>query len=160
MSQTKKKLLLLGGLRNLIPVIKAAHEQGYYVITCDYKPNNPAHQFSDEFHNISILDKEAVLALAKELNINGILSFAVDPEVATAAYFAEKLNLPFNDSNASVDILQNKAKFREFLTQNDFNVPKAKGFSSTKNLDNEIKYFNWPLIVKPVDSSGSKGFKK
>ena len=44
-----KKILLLGGLRYLIPVIKSAHELGYYVITCDYLPNNIAHQYSDEY---------------------------------------------------------------------------------------------------------------
>ena len=61
-----KKILLLGGSRYLRPVIKAAHELGYYVITCDYLPDNYAHRYSDEYHNISILDKEAVLELAKK----------------------------------------------------------------------------------------------
>lgn len=49
----QKKLMLLGGLRYLLPVIKAAHEQGYYVITADYLPNNIAHKFSDEYVNVS-----------------------------------------------------------------------------------------------------------
>ena len=44
-----KKILLLGGLRYLIPVIKTANELGYYVITCDYLTNNIAHQYSDEY---------------------------------------------------------------------------------------------------------------
>ena len=47
-----KKILLLGGLRYLIPVINAAHQQGYYVITADYLPDNYAHKFSDEYINI------------------------------------------------------------------------------------------------------------
>ena len=45
----QKKLMLLGGIRYLLPVIKAAHEQGYYVITADYLPDNIAHQYSDEY---------------------------------------------------------------------------------------------------------------
>ena len=80
----QKKLLLLGGLRYLLPVIEAAHKLGYYVITCDYIPGNIAHKYSDEYHNVSIIDKEAVLALARELEIDGIMSFAVDPGVVTA----------------------------------------------------------------------------
>ena len=44
----QKKIMLLGGIRYLLPVIKAAHEQGYYVITADYLPNNVAHKYSDE----------------------------------------------------------------------------------------------------------------
>lgn len=92
----QKKILLLGGLRYLLPVIKAAHDLGYYVITCDYIPNNIAHKYSDEYHNVSIVDKEAVLALAQKLQIDGIMSFAVDPGVITAAYVQERLGLPGN----------------------------------------------------------------
>ena len=79
--EKQKKLMLLGGLRYLLPVIEAAHDLGYYVITCDYLPNNIAHKYSDEYCNVSIIDKEAVLALAKNLQIDGIMSFAVDPGV-------------------------------------------------------------------------------
>ena len=93
-----KKLLLLGGLRYLIPVIKVAHEIGIYVITCDYLPNNIAHRYSDEYINESIIDKEAILKIAKEKKIDGIMSFAVDPGVVTAAYVAEKMGLPFQCS--------------------------------------------------------------
>ena len=43
----QKKLMLLGGIRYLLPVIDAAHKQGYYVITADYLPDNIAHRYSD-----------------------------------------------------------------------------------------------------------------
>ena len=85
----QKKLLLLGGSRYLIPAIKAAHDLGVYVITCDYLPDNYAHKLSDEYHNVSIIEKEAILKLAQELQIDGIMSYATDPGVATAAYVAE-----------------------------------------------------------------------
>lgn len=153
-----KKLVLLGGLRYLIPVIEAAHKEGCHVITCDYLPNNIAHKYSDEYHNLSIADKEAVLELVRKLKIDGIMSFAVDPGVITAAYVAENLNLPFAGSYKSVEILQNKALFRDFLTVNNFNVPQAKGYRNyDKSLEDDILDFNWPVIVKPVDSAGSKG---
>ena len=71
--------MLLGGLRYLLPAIRAAHEQGYYVITADYLPNNIAHKYSDEYVNVSIVDKEAVLKVAREKQIDGIMSFACDP---------------------------------------------------------------------------------
>ena len=125
----QKKLMLLGGLRYLLPVIKAAHKLGYYVITCDYLPNNIAHKYSDEYVNVSIIDKEVVLKAAQEKQIDGIMSFAVDPGVVTAAYVAEKMNLPFQGPFQSVSILQDKSKFRQFLTENGFNVPNAKGYT-------------------------------
>ena len=83
MAEAKKKLMLLGGLRYLLPVIEAAHRHSIHVITVDYLPDNIAHRYSDEYHNVSIIDKDAVLALAQELQIDGIMSFAVDPGAAT-----------------------------------------------------------------------------
>ena len=155
----QKKLMLLGGLRYLLPVIEAAHKLGIYVITCDYLPDNIAHKYSDEYRNVSIVDKEAVLAVARELQIDGIMSFAVDPGVVTAAYVQEKMGLPGNPYE-SVCILQNKDRFRNFLTKHGFNVPKAKGFSSIAEALAEAYWYPWPAIVKPTDSAGSKGVTK
>ena len=106
--QEQKKLMLLGGLRYLIPVIEAAHKLGIYVITCDYLPDNIAHKYSDEYCNVSIVDKEAVLKIAQEKQIDGIMSFAVDPGVITAAYVQEQMGLPAFGPYESVCILQNK----------------------------------------------------
>ena len=149
--------MILGGSRYALPVIKAAHELGLYVITCDYLPDNIAHKYSDEYCNVSIIDKDAVLEAAKKLEINGIVSFACDPGVVTAAYVAEKMGLPSCGSYKSVSILQNKGKFRKFLAEHGFNVPVAKGYTSIKKAVKDIELFNWPVIVKPTDSAGSKG---
>lgn len=152
-----KKILLLGGLRYLLPVIESAHQLGYYVITCDYIPENIAHKYSDKYIYASIIDKEAILKIAKEEKIDGIMSFAVDPGVVTAAYVAEQLNLPHSGSLKSISILQNKYLFRKFLEDNGFNVPKSKGYTKYVDVLNDTDYFTWPIIVKPVDSAGSKG---
>ena len=157
MAEVKKKLMLLGGLRYLLPVIEAAHRHGIHVITVDYLPGNIAHRYSDEYHNVSIIDKEAVLALARELQIDGIMSFAVDPGVVAAAYTAEQMGLPFQCSYEAACILQDKSRFRQFLADNGFNVPNARGYNESDNALKDIDYFNWPVIVKPVDSAGSKG---
>ena len=157
MAFEKKKLMLLGGLRYLIPVIETAHELGIHVITVDYLPDNIAHKYSDEYHNVSIIDKQEVLKLAQELDIDGIMSFAVDPGVVTAAYVAEKLGLPFQGSYNSVSILQDKSKFRAFLQENGFNVPKAKGYKDLASAIDDMNNWTYPVIVKPVDSAGSKG---
>lgn len=149
--------MLLGGLRYLVPVIEAAHKLGYYVITCDYLPNNIAHKYSDEYVNVSIVDKDAVLAVAYEKKIDGIMSFAVDPGVVTAAYVQEKMGLPAFGPYESVCILQNKDRFREFLAKHGFNVPLAKGYSSVEEAMADKYRYHWPVIVKPTDSAGSKG---
>lgn len=152
--------MLLGGLRYLLPVIEAAHQQGYYVITCDYLPHNIAHKYSDEYVDVSIVDKEAVLKVAREKKIDGIMSFAVDPGVITASYVQNEMGLPSFGPYESVCILQNKDRFRAFLTEHGFNVPKAKGFGSMDEALAAKDWYPWPVIVKPTDSAGSKGVSR
>lgn len=158
--KVQKKIMLLGGIHYLLPVIKAAHEQGYYVITADYLPDNIAHKYSDEFVNVSIVDKEAVLAEAQKRDIDGIISFGVDPGVETAAYVQEQMGLPSMGPYASVHILQNKDLFRAFLRDHGFNVPAARGYSSVEDALADIEWLHFPMIVKPTDSAGSKGVSK
>ena len=149
--------MLLGGIHYLLPVIKAAHEQGYYVITADYLPDNIAHKYSDEYVNVSITDKEAVLKAAQEHQIDGIISFGVDPGVVAAAYVQEKMGLPSMGPYESVVILQNKDLFRAFLQEHGFNCPKSKGYSTIDDALKDTDWLTWPMIVKPTDSAGSKG---
>lgn len=155
--QKQKRLMLLGGLRYLVPVIEEAHRLGVHVITADYLPDNIAHRYSDEYCNVSIIDKDAVLQAARELHIDGILSHAVDPGVVSAAYVAEQLGLPFQCSYEAACILQDKSLFRQFLTDHGFNCPHAKGYDNVDDALRDVDFFDWPVIVKPVDSAGSKG---
>ena len=152
--------MLLGGIRYLLPVIEAAHKLGVYVITADYLPDNIAHKYSDEYVNVSIIDREAVLKVAQEKQIDGIMSFACDPGVVAAAYVAEKMGLPFQCSYEAARILQDKGLFRDFLMKHGFNCPHAKRYTDINAPLKDICYFNWPVIVKPVDSAGSKAVTK
>ena len=155
-----KKLLLLGGSRYLLPVIREAKALGCHTITCDYLPDNIAHRYSDEYHNVSITDMDAVLKLAEKLNIDGIMSFACDPGVVTAAYVAEQLGLPNVGPYESVAILQDKGRFRSFLREHGFQVPSSSTFDSVGAALSQKDRFTWPQIVKPVDSAGSKGVSR
>lgn len=154
-----KRLLMLGGSLYQTYAIKEAVRLGYYVITCDYLPENPGHKFAHEYHNVSTTDKEAVLALAKELKVDGVVAYASDPAAPTAAYVCEKLGLPTSPYK-SVEILSNKDLFRDFLQKNDFTCPKAKGYTTYEEALKDIAEYRLPVMVKPVDSSGSKGINK
>ena len=156
----QKKLMLLGGIRYLLPVIKIAHDLGYYVITADYLPDNIAHKYSDEYVNVSIIDKEAVLRVAREKQIDGILSYGVDPGVVSAAYVAEKMELPFQCSYEAACTLQDKSLFRQFLQENGFNCPRKADFKNFDDAIANVDTFDYPIIAKPVDSAGSKGVSK
>lgn len=155
----QKKIMLLGGNAFQMSATIRAKELGYYVISCDYLPDNPAHKYADEYHNVSTLDKEKVLDLAKKLNIDGIMSYASDVSATTVAYVAEELGLPGNPLK-SIEILTNKDLFRDFMTKYDFNTPACKAFIDYEEAAEYIKTVKLPVMVKPIDSSGSKGLTK
>ena len=155
-----KKLLLLGGSRYLLPVIREAKALGLHTITCDYLPENIAHRYSDEYHNVSITDLEATLALARQLKVDGVMSFACDPGVVTAAYVAEKMGLPNVGPLESVRILQDKGRFRAFLRDHGFRVPWVRSFETPEEALAAAESLQYPLMVKPTDSAGSKGVSR
>lgn len=154
-----KRILMLGGSTSQIYAIKKAKEMGHYVMICDYLPDNPGQYAADEFYQVSTTDKEAVLKLAKGLNLDGIVCYASDPAAPTAAYVCEKLGFPTSPYH-SVEILSDKAAFRQYLSEHGFHVPKAYSYETLSDMLHDKKKFDYPVMVKPVDSSGSKGINK
>lgn len=152
-----KRILILGGSPFQVPLIERAKKLGLYVITCDYLPENPGHKLSDEYHNVSTTDRDLVLELARKCNIDAITTFSSDPAVPTVAYVAEQLGLP-GPSLSAIERLTEKDKFRSLMKDVGLNVPECFTVSDLevpKDIRTEGLY-----IVKPVDSSGSKGITK
>ena len=139
--------------------IRQAVEMGYYVITCDNQPNNPGHKLAHEHYTVSTVDREGVLELARSLNVDGIVNYASDVSAPTAAYVCEQMGLPTSPL-VSVEILTKKHLFRQFLRENGFNCPKAKSYFTLEEAQADINYFRLPVMVKPVDSAGTKGVNK
>lgn len=154
-----KKVMLLGGNYFQATATKSAKELGFYVISVDYLPENPGHQFADKYYNVSTTDRDAVLALAQELKIDGIVSYASDVSAPTAAYVAEKMGLPTNPLSA-VEIMTQKDRMRQFMEKHNFLVPKGASFTSYEKAYAFFQDIKKPAMVKPVDSSGSKGVSK
>lgn len=154
-----KKILLLGGSVQQIPAIECSKQIGYYTILCDYLKDNPGQYYADKFFCVSTTDKDKILEIAQKENIDGVVAYASDPAAPTAAYVAEKMGIPTNPYRA-VEILSNKDKFRKFLEEHNFCTPKAKGYALVEDAMRDIRNFNMPVIIKPVDSSGSKGVSK
>lgn len=151
-----KKILLLGGSAQQVVAIKTAKRLGYYTVLCDFLTDNPGQYEADMFYLVSTTDKDAVLEVARNEQVDAVLAYASDPAAPTAAYIAEKLGLPGNPCQ-SVEILCNKDRFRKFLLENGFSAPKANGYASVEDALNDKVYYEYPIIIKPVDSSGSKG---
>ena len=144
------KILILGGGFQQLPAIRKAHELGLTVLLVDYLPDAPGRREADQSFLISTRDKEKILELARKEDVSGILAFASDPAEETAAYVAEKMGLP-GGMYAAAGILGNKRKFREFLAMH--RIPAPRHFP----MDYPESDLPYPVVVKPLDSSGSKG---
>lgn len=155
-----KTLMSLGGNYFQMTVVKAAKRLGgIHVIDVDYLENNPAHKYADEYCNISTLDREAVLELAREKKIDGIVSYASDVSASTAAYVAEKLSLPGNPWD-TVDIMSHKDRFRPFLKEKGFRVPEFQMVETEEEAARFFERIQGEILLKPVHASGSKGVSK
>lgn len=155
----KKKILLLGGSAQQLVAIRAAKDLGLYTVLCDYLPDNPGQYEADVFYQVSTTDVDAVYEVAKKEKVNGILAYASDPAALPAAIVCEKLGLRTNPAK-SVEILGLKHPWREFLKNNGFACPKAAAFHpliGKEEMKVLVKDFTFPIVIKPTDSSGSKG---
>ncbi len=154
----QKRVLFLGGAYAQVPIIQEAKDRGWYIITCDYLPDNPGHKLADEYYNVSTTDFQGVLELAKKVNPDFVIAYASDPAAPTAAYVSDKLGLPGNTYN-SVKLLSEKDLFRNFLLNNGFNTPRSVSIINENDFEN-VRFLSFPIMIKPTDSSGSKGVAK
>lgn len=148
-------LMILGAGVMQIPVLKAAKEHGYNVLAIDFDPNAPGIGIADTFDLVSTLDIPKVLEIAKHKKIAGLLTTS-DAPVKTVASVAHELGL-IGMSVKTSDICTNKFKQRELFRAEGINCPKYRLVASTSDLTG---FDDFPYIVKPIDSSASRGVKK
>jgi len=156
----QRRILILPAAHFQLSVIKYAKSQGYYVITSDNDSSNPGHTLADASYDVSTTDCEGTLKIARKENIDGVLAYASDPAAPTAAYVAEQMGLSGNPYQA-VKTLATKSLYRGFLQKNDFPhppfvaIPESHSEDEARGLVEEN--LTYPVMVKPVDRSGSKG---
>ncbi|MCC8073653.1 MAG: ATP-grasp domain-containing protein [Clostridiales bacterium] len=155
-----KKLLILGAGIYQVPLIKKAKEMGIYTIVVSIPGNYPGFKIADKIYYENTVDYEAVLQIAKEEKIDGIVTTGTDVAIITVGYVCDKLGLK-GLSLKSAKIATNKLEMKKVYE--DYGVTTAR-FRQTSFDLNEIKaamsQLNLPLIFKAVDTSGSRGIVK
>jgi carbamoyl-phosphate synthase large subunit len=155
MHDKQKKIMILGAGQMQVPIIKKCNELNLCTIAVDFDNKAPGFKYSDLRIFLSTHDKEGVLKEAKKLNIDGVLTTSDFP-VRTVAYLSEKLNLN-GLSQRSALISTDKYLLREILKEKKLNYPKYVKVIGINDLS-KIDFF--PAIIKPIDSSASRGVKK
>lgn len=155
----KRTILLLGGSRQQVVAIETAKRLGYRTVLCDYLPDNPGQYHADVFYQESTTDPELMLQIARKEGAEGVLAYASDPAALTQAYVAEHLGLPTNPYE-SVQKLSVKHLFRRHLHDAGLPCPKATSLPADASAEEAIAAsagMRLPVVLKPTDSSGSKG---
>ena len=151
---------MLGGgfLQNF--VIRKAKAMGYYVLCLDADPNALGFQIADEHAVINITDEEACLTYAREKQVDGVLTAATDFSVLTMSRIAKEMHLPGINYN-SAKIIKNKASVRKrlFEAQAD-DTDNSYEIDSIEAIDEILHKVKFPIMMKPVDGSGSRGASK
>lgn len=157
---SQKRLLLLGGGHAEIPMIKAAKELGWYVITTGNNRDGLGHPYADKTVFADFSDKEAMLELARNENVQAVCSGCNDFSLLSTVYVSEKLGLPGHDSYATSIEIHHKDKYRALATRLGIPTPRAITVRNEQEFEAAINALAFPIIVKPVDLTGGKGIHR
>lgn len=150
--------VVLGGTSPHIELIHQLQDRGYYVVLADYLDNPPAKAVADFHEQVSTMDEQAVLEVARKHNAKLVISACVDQANITACYVAEQLGLTKPYSYKIASEITNKGFMKKVMVENS--IPTTKHIY----LENgeEIKDFSlrFPVMVKPADSCAASGVKK
>ena len=156
MTKGKKKLAIIGASYLQEPLIRKAQEMGIETHVFAWAANDIGEKSADYFYPISIIEKEQILERCKEIEIDGICSIASDLAVITVNYVAEKMNLIGNGIENS-ELSTNKHNMRIAFEKNGDPSPKSIMVGAADEITETL---NYPVIVKPLDRSGSRGVFK
>lgn len=155
-----KKLLMLGGGFLQKYVIRKAKTMGYYVLCLDADPNAVGFAIADEHAVINIVDEEVCLAYARDKEVDGVLTAATDFSVLTMSRIAEELHLP-GINYQSAKVIKNKALVRKRLFEaNADDTGISYEIDSVEDIADILPKIKFPVMMKPVDGSGSRGASK
>lgn len=150
-------ILVFGGGPLQLSIIQRAKHLGFTTIVIDPDSDAPGRQIADVFFSVAGNDFETTLQIAIEKHVKGIVTAATDKPILMMCRIAEQLDLPF-PSYESCETLLDKAKFKTFLQNHNLLYASGDEYQGDDALPKfDLKY---PVIVKPVMNSGSRGVIK
>ena len=150
MEFNSKRLLILGGAVQCLKVVEAAKEMGVYTIVTDILENGPAKLAADEALPYSVTDIEALFSWCKKNSVDGVLNFCIDYAQITHQKLCSELGLPSFGNAEQYQVLTDKRMFKDYCRKNDVDVIPEYD-------ENNFDAIEFPVLVKPAESSGSRG---
>ena len=153
----KKNLAVIGASYLQLPLILKAKEMGLCTHVFAWAADDVGEKAADVFYPISIVEKEAILEQCRKIGIDGITSIGSDLAMKTVSYAAEALGLPANSAEAVLRSTDKHAMRLAFEANHD---PSPRSILVTSYDDVPLSELSFPLIVKPLDRSGSRGITR
>jgi biotin carboxylase len=153
----RTKLIIIGASYLQTPVVLKAREMGIETHAFAWEDGAVAREHCDFFYPISIVDIDAILAKAREIRPDGIVSIASDLATITVNYVADALGLRGNPVGVTRQTT-NKYVMREQLSRHGLPCPRFA--RADAYLSGDVQELRYPIIVKPTDRSGSRGVTK
>lgn len=150
-----KKILVVGGGAYQVPLIRRIVGRGYEAYCIDRNPHAPGFLVASGYRPIDVTDLQAVLAYARELSIDAVMTYGATLPLPTVAYVAEQLGLRALPL-ATAELSKSKYKIKEVLYRAGANV-KGDFFEMHSPQEAKEHRFTYPCVIKPSDGSGSKG---
>lgn len=150
----KKKLLLLGGTRNMKEILDEAHAMGLWVGITDWydTSRSPIKLLADEYFNVSITDAEAIDELIRDNGYDGVLTGYTDSYLETMAGISQRNGLPCYGTAEQFRVLTDKKRYKKLFQR--FDVPALDSLSAERLLANDQEF---PVLLKPAGGSGGQG---
>lgn len=154
----QKKILIIGAGEMQVPIIHKAKKLGLYVLTVDKNIDAVGNKYADIALEIDTIDRDRILEAAVKYEIDAILTTS-DYPVKVVAFISQKINL-HGPSIGATEIATNKYLLRKKLQNSNIVVPLFWNLRSENDIIRQKNEYNYPLIIKPVDSSASRGVRK
>ena len=151
-----KKLLVLGGARAQLALIKEAKKMGIYTVVVGIAGDYPGYKIADEYIPVDIFDKKKVLETAQQMDINGVSMVCSDFGLSTVGYICDKMGLS-GLSEYSAEVSSNKLKMKELFEKEQVRTAKYIKVKVENDAIKASQILSFPLIVKAVDLQGSRG---
>lgn len=151
--------MVLGASSLQIPIIRMAQTMGYKVVVVSISGNYPGFDIAEKSYQVDVRDQEQILRIAKKEGISAVVTDQTDIPVQTVAYVAKMMGLPGIDPDCA-RYFTNKFEMRKKCKAAGVPVPNYALASSVSEAFHGADQIGFPLIVKPVDSQGSRGVKK
>ena len=154
-----KKLLILGGNPETVPLVEMANDMGILTIVASSVPGEPGKKAAWKSSDVDGMDVPGLVALAREEKVDGVLVGVADMLVPFYCRVCEELSLPCYATEEICNVFAFKDVFKQTCEQ--YGVHGIPEFYLDGDMKEEdIAKIRFPVMVKPADSCASSGVKK